>query len=246
MKLNFLLIVVLLFSMTACSALAAPPTATPTPTSTLSPTPLPTDSATFTLTPSLTPTLTATLTDTPTPTNTPSPTLSSTPLGYYYSEKFGFAFTHPVDWEVEESEQEVDFLGNNDGLVLIVTSGPDVPQVNVDDLLSFFLDMFRDPKMKIFATSILLNKSSLTLGDGTPAMMQKVKGKDHLGIDISMQITVAKTEEKDYLFALFGAGTALETNSGVVNEIYKSIWLGREPPAKFEVTWYVRANIEAD
>jgi hypothetical protein len=223
-----LLAALMLLFNAGCGAVASVfATRTPTPTQTYTSTT--TFTPTLTFTPTSTPTLTFTPTATLTPTQTPTPTLTPTPVGFYYSPVFMFSLYHPQGWTVDESDKsEIKFLDANDGLALLAMS--EESDSTEEFSLALITGIFRQPNLGLFVSSTLGKKDSVTLGDGTKAVRQEINGKTSDGMDLTMWIACAKSDNlvnpRLYTFIFFGLKTKMYANTSVMDEIYKSIKLG--------------------
>lgn len=208
--------------------------ATPTLTPTQTPTPTNTPTPTTTFTPTLTPTQTPTPTRTSTPTFTPTPTLTSTPtptptpIGFYTNEKMGITLTYPKGWSVsKETSNQVQVSNEMADMGFIVQFNEDNGGL-LDTFLTLFVKTFRDPSLGLFASSTLGVKDEITLGGGTKAIRQILKGKSPGGTDLVMQIACARANARIYTLIIFGSGTSMKDHADLVEGIYKTILLGKQ------------------
>jgi hypothetical protein len=207
MRPNLLLITIVMFLMTACFAMARPPTATPIPSSTPSP--------------SETPTVL------PTQTSIPTPTLFPTPPGFYASSRFNFSLIHPTDWTVEEKEKIV-LIQSADNLSFMGYSISIDQPVTLDQFLDIQVALYRSPDNKIFATSTLMDRVDYALGDGTNARLQVIRGKSPSGPDVTMYLLATQNRIRNYTFIFMGVNESLENNLEQVLNVYQSIRLSTE------------------
>ncbi len=224
----FVLLIAGILLNTACSGISGLfATTTPTQTATYTPTLTPTSTQTFTPTPTPTPTLTPTITPTPTATFTPTPT--PTPMGYYYNQDLKFSLTLPPDWIENELNSQVQFVGPDGDIALLVQS-MEAGAGRLIDLLNVLVSLFRTPDLNIFTSSTSGTIDDITLGGRTAAVRQVVTGKDATGAKISMQVVCAKNGSDFYAFIFIAPTTSMKARENLINGIYETITLGVNPP----------------
>jgi branched-chain amino acid transport system substrate-binding protein len=209
MKRNLLKIVILMFFMTACF--------------------------TFTLKgrPSVTPTLLPTVALTqilPTPV---SPTLILPParVGLYTNSKYYFSLIHPLKWKVDEQENGV-LISDISGEIFFMANSSQYSadtQTTLDQFLDDTVSSYRALEAKVFTTSTLLERSDYTMGDGSKARLQVVKGKHPAGLNLTMYFLAAQSSARRYAFMLYGYENSLENNYDLVSGLYDSIQLTDTP-----------------
>jgi hypothetical protein len=184
------------------------PTSTPSPTATETPPPLPT----FTPTPALT----------PTPTLSPSPT----PPGYYENPQIGFSLILPEGWLASElTPYQEQFSNKGLGITLVVQSSDNTDNLSENDVLDKMITLYQAPQTKLITDTTLGRKTEITLGDGTKATQEEIKGKLLGIVDGSVRIAVASRGNRIYIFSLSGIGTSLMDNEEVLTTLYDSIHL---------------------
>jgi hypothetical protein len=185
-------------------------------------TPTFTPSPTATATPTTTPTLTPTSTLTPTPTNTPTRTPSPTPDGYYNNPALGLSLIYPTGWEVKEKgKDQVTFKDPNSDVQFAVQAMENSNNASPDFYLNAIVSGLRK---QLFTSSTLGKKTEITLGDGTKAKQQEIKGK-LFGVDFAVRTACAVKGDRLYIFMLLGSSSNLKDNADDLAKMYDSIHL---------------------